>query len=64
MRTTRASPAAPPTTPPAMVPGGAVESSLSESSLDAVAVAMSLEVPVAPWSAAPAIPIPSLSSEL
>lgn len=47
-----------------MVPAGAVSSLLSASSLEAVLVlAMPLEVPVAPWSAAPAIPTPEESSE-
>ena len=61
-RPTSTSPAAPPTTPPAIVPAGAVSSSplffAGEAVLDALP-----EVAVAPSPAAPARPTPFGSSE-
>lgn len=63
MTSTSAKPAAPPTTPPAMVPAGAGPSSLlPESSGVGVELGPPFEVAVAPSPAAPAMPTPFVES--
>lgn len=56
-------PAAPPTTPPAIVPAGAVVSSLPLPPAEVLVLEMPLEVAVAPSPATPARPTPLGSSE-
>lgn len=63
IKPTRTRPAAPPTTPPAIVPAGAVASSSPLFPVEVLVLEIPLEVAVAPSPATPARPTPLGSSE-